>query len=407
MILQANPPSIPDSAALDQDGHDLVYFSAADFGSQGQQLWMLLDTGGTNTWVFSSDCASQSCAAHNTFNKAASTSLKVSTTTWSVGYGSGSVSGVMANDSMSLAGLDAQLDFGLVNQASNDFLQYPFDGILGLGRSTDSGSNMDSFMNTVAAAKLLKSNIMAVSLSRAAEGGKDGEVTFGAVDTSKYVGDITYTNALSNTTQWIIPLDDASANGTPCNFTGRTAIIDTGTSYVLVPPNDAQQLHALIPGAVQSGTTFVIPCTSNVTLRFIFSDVGYTISPLDYVGPPVAGSPSSCVSTIIGQQTFGPNEWLVGDVFLKNVYTVFDYDGGRVGFAERNQAVVAVQNSTSATSAAAGTTGTGSSASTSTSSSGSAVTSPVTGQLSQGGAAGRATGSVSLVVLIMLGLLWY
>jgi hypothetical protein len=34
----------------------------------------------------------------------------------------------------------------------------------------------------------------------------------------------------------------------------------------------------------------------------------------------------------VAKQTFGPSQWLLGETFLKNVYTLFDYDGARVGF---------------------------------------------------------------------------
>lgn len=40
----------------------------------------------------------------------------------------------------------------------------------------------------------------------------------------------------------------------------------------------------------------------------------------------------------MGRQTFGEKQWLVGDVFLKNVYTVLDAEQGRVGFGVKNAA---------------------------------------------------------------------
>ncbi|KAE8353920.1 aspartic peptidase domain-containing protein [Aspergillus coremiiformis] len=329
-IMYSDPPTEPGTEALNQGGSDYSYFAEVKVGSQGQKMWMMLDSGGVNTWLFGSDCTSNACKLHNTFGEHASTSLQMTSKTWGVGYGTGQVSGILGNDTLSIAGMNVQMLFGLAFNVSDQFQNYPMDGIIGLGRAEE-GSYGPSFMEAVTEQKSLKSNIVSFSLSRAADGGKDGAVTFGGVDKTKFTGKITYTNVLSDSNRWTIPLDDASVDGNACHFTNKTAIIDTGTSYALIPPKDAAALHQLIPGSSSSGKeTFIIPCNSSAKLQLTFSGVSYTISPKDYVGSPHG---SGCVSTIVGHQMFGDDEWLVGDVFLKNVYTVFDFDQNRVGFA--------------------------------------------------------------------------
>jgi Eukaryotic aspartyl protease. len=177
--------------------------------------------------------------------------------------------------------------------------------------------------------------LLALSLQRASDEAKDGEITFGDVDTTKFVGNITYTNTTGDSAFWQIPLDGASVDGKALNLTGRSAIIDSGTSFILIPPSDASALHALIPGSSPSGENFYIPCSSNNTVAFTFSGVTYSISPKDYVGSTTDSTGNTCVSNIVGHKTFGDTDWLVGDVFMKNVYSVFDYDNNRVGFAGR------------------------------------------------------------------------
>lgn len=44
-VLSSDPPSEPNSMAIDQDGSDISYFSTIKFGSEGKPLKMLLDTG--------------------------------------------------------------------------------------------------------------------------------------------------------------------------------------------------------------------------------------------------------------------------------------------------------------------------------------------------------------------------
>uniref|UniRef100_A0A093VUI3 Aspartic-type endopeptidase ctsD n=1 Tax=Talaromyces marneffei PM1 TaxID=1077442 RepID=A0A093VUI3_TALMA len=333
-IVHGNPATGPNSVTVNQDGNDFSYFFSMEFGSNNQSMWMLFDTGGTNTWVFGTDCTVTACELHNTFGKNDSTTLQTTGNTFSVGYGSGTVSGFLSSDTVKFANLSLELGFGLVNNASKDFTDYPMDGILGLGRSNSSVTGPSTAMEAIAQAKLLPANIIGVSLQRNKDGAKDGQVTFGGVDTSKFEGNIAYTAVNLTTNRWEIPLDDAVVAGTPLNFTGKSAIIDTGTSYIFLPPADAKAIHALIPESTQADTEFFIPCSTNLTLQFIFSGVAYSVSPKDYVGTNSGGT--TCYSNIVGAQTFGPDDWLLGDVFMKNVYSVFDFDQNRIGFAARN-----------------------------------------------------------------------
>ena len=331
-IIEADTPTLPHSAAVDQDGVDFSYFSVVEVGSQRQQMWLALDTGAPSSWVFGSSCTDDVCRAHHAFNTSQSSSWVSNNSAMSLGYGSGQVSGLLGQDTMSIADMTVTLSFGVASTASVAFSSYPIDGILGLGRSGTSGWTIPSFMDIVAHNHLISSNIVGISLSRAADNAKDGEVNFGTVDTSKFNTSISYTN--TSTSTWTIPMDDVYVNGQACNFSNKLATVDTGTTYVLIPHSDAQTVFSMIPGSSQSDDEeFTVPCNSTATLELEFSGVKYAVSPADYVGTNNNGT---CVSTIVGRASDGNNTWLLGDVFLKNVYTVFDFDNARVGFAARN-----------------------------------------------------------------------
>jgi cathepsin D len=329
-IVEADTPTLPNSAPLDQDGMDFSYFAVVEVGSQKEEMWLALDTGSPSSWVFATSCTDSVCTSHHTWDKTGSSTYISNSSTFSVGYGSGTVYGDLGQDTMSVAGMDVTFTFGSASSADKAFASYPIDGILGLGRSQTSGWTMPSFMDVVASNSMLSSNIVGFSLSRASDNPKDGEVNFGNLDTTKFDGTISYT--ATNQATWTIPLDDAYVNDQACNFTGKSATIDTGTTYILIPPADAATLFALIPGSTQTGENYIIPCDSTVTLEFEFSGIKYSIEPEDYIG---ATSTGGCVSTIVGHQSFGADTWLVGDVFLKNVYTVFDFDNVQVGFGSR------------------------------------------------------------------------
>lgn len=327
-VVMSDPPSQSNSAAVDQDGNDFSYFALVQVGSQKQEMRMLLDTGGSDSWVFSSDCSSTACKQHDSFGEGASDTLQMTNTAWTVQYGTGTVNGLVGWDTITIADLTVNITVGLASKVSDDFLSYPMDGLLGLSRTNDTGFGTPTFMDFVQKGNMLESNIVGFSLSRGSDGEQDGTVTFGGVDESKLDGNITYTDTISSSNRWEIPVDDVTVNGEACNFTGKGAILDTGTSYMMLPFDDAKTVHSLIPGATSSGQNFVLPCDSDAEIRITFSGVSYNISPKDYVGQKAG---DSCVSTIVGYQSFGDDEWLVGDVFLKNVYSVFDYDNNRIG----------------------------------------------------------------------------
>ena len=319
--------------AINEDGKDFSYFSAVKFGSSGKTMYVHVDTGAANTWVMGSDCTTPACLAHNTFGDADSDTLQITKNLFNATYGTGSVNGVVVNDTVALAGFNLPLAFGSASNTSSDFLTYPMDGILGLGRSKSNTMGVPTLMEAISNAKILTANLFGVNLQRNRDGSTDGEVNFGAPDTSKYTGALSYISTVADELLWEIPVDDASVNGVRCNFTGKTAILDTGTSFVLMPPGDAQLLNAQIPQSQQNGTMFNVPCSSTLPVQFIFSGLSYNISAKDYVGNPVQGG-SLCHSNILGQQAFGVNQWLLGDVFLKNVYTVFDFDKERIGISD-------------------------------------------------------------------------
>jgi Eukaryotic aspartyl protease len=91
---------------------------------------------------------------------------------------------------------------------------------------------------------------------------------------------------------------------------------------MIISPNDAMTIHNAINGSVTDGQgDFAVPCNTNADIALVFGGQSFSISPKDYVGSPLSGTRSNlCSSNIVGQQIGGPNQWLTGDVFLKNVY---------------------------------------------------------------------------------------
>ncbi|ODQ55813.1 acid protease [Saitoella complicata NRRL Y-17804] len=368
-IEAAVPPQLDTSLPLDEFGSDITYFSSLLIGSSQKEFSVVMDSGSSDLWVMSANCTDAACMNHDTLSTADSTSLAVSGSPFQITYGSGAVEGVLVQDTVQFgdaAGIPPVqgLTFGLSERVSNQFASLPTDGILGLGNQAASAEGVPTLLSLLLPSLNSPSqNQIGVNLQRAADGTRDGQVDLGILDTTKFDPTaMVFVDNVSERGLWEVEMDDVQVGGIGLNLTGRTAIVDTGTTLILAPPSDALALHQLIPGAAASSsdasgaTMFYIPCTTTTALNLVISSTPFTISPKDYVGSPVGGG--MCVSNIVGESVGGAGEWLVGDVFLKNVYVVFEYGKQQVGLAPQlegtgtAQTVVSASASASATSTA-------------------------------------------------------
>lgn len=110
--------------------------------------------------------------------------------------------------------------------------------------------------------------------------------------------------------------------------------VPTHLLQIYIPTAAASALYGSIPGAADASSTlgagyYTFPCSS--TLAAINLSFGGKDYPLDFadfnLGAASSGS-SSCVGGIIGEDTSGqgqPAQAIIGDEWIKNWYTVFDY----------------------------------------------------------------------------------
>lgn len=319
---------------------DEAYFGAITIGNQNFNI--LMDTGSSNIFVPNINCTTTVCQNHNSFDPKKSKTFKKEGNPWNITFGTGSASGVTGIDNVKIGGFTAENQiFGLADNLSKDFVDIESDGILGL--AFDSLNTMDNHAPTLIST-LIKQNkinpLFSFHLSRVSNFNDQGTLTLGGVDNSKFKGKITFNRVINtpivNTTAfWLINVDDASVNKKSLSFKGRNAIIDTGTSTIILPDNDAAQFHSQIPGATLDPNSgmFIIPCNTTSVVAFKFGGVDFEINPRDLITAPIDGS--NCISSIVPGFNFGRKNvtWLVGTPFLKNVYSVFRVENPSVGFA--------------------------------------------------------------------------
>jgi hypothetical protein len=242
----------------------------------------------------------------------------------------------VVNDQVSMAGFETRMDFGVANTAGDTFSDYPVDGLMGLSATDIDANTFPGVLTTLQDQSLITERVLGVSLSQSSISGDEGSITFGGVDTSKYNGDIVYTNVLENSLLWNIPVGDCYINGNSIDFGGyRYATVDTGTTLLVMPPSDALKFHSYIEGAQTDGSNFAVPCNTTDSFELEFGGQTWPIGTQEYIGSPISQGSSMCASNIQGIALQNSSNWVLGDVFLKTVYSVFDMDNQRVGFANK------------------------------------------------------------------------
>jgi len=343
-VTVANTPQTANSLGLDIEANDVGYLATVQMGTPPRNFLILMDSGSADLWVGAENCKSQDgggCGQHLFLGSQSSSSFQDSGNPFSVTYGTGKVTGTIIQDDITVAGLQLQgHTFGVAAVESVDFSSdnTPFDGLMGLAQSTLSEQQTPTPIEALAAAGLVPAAITSFKISRVADNKNDGEITFGALDTSKFDSNTLIT--LNNVNQqgfWEANMDAVTVNGQDVGLQGRTAILDTGTTLIIAPAQDAAAVHAAIPGAASDGQGgFTIPCTSTVKVALSFGQHPFAIDTRDLLVQPVdANNPNgTCVSGIASGNIGGATEWLVGDVFLKNAYFSTDVGKNTVSLAQ-------------------------------------------------------------------------
>ncbi|WFD01080.1 saccharopepsin [Malassezia yamatoensis] len=309
------------------------YFADITLGTPPQKFKVVLDTGSSNLWVPSESCTSISCFLHNKYDSSQSSTYKKNGSHFEIQYGSGSMQGFVSKDDFSIGDLKLKsIDFAeATSEPGLAFLMGKFDGILGLAFDTISVNHISPPFYQMIEQGVLDEEKFAFYLGTSESDG--GEATFGGVDESKFRGKVTYA-PIRRKGYWEVSLDKIGFGGEELELEQTGAAIDTGTSLIAMPTDVAEILNKEI-GATQNWMgQHTVDCASvpNLpNLTFYLNNVPYTLEAKDYV-LQVQGS---CLSSFMGMDLPAPIGplWIVGDVFLRKFYTVYDYGREAVGFA--------------------------------------------------------------------------
>lgn len=313
--------------------HDSTFYAPVSIGSQGHSVNIVLDTGSSDFWTVQ---------GKDGWNPAQSSSFVNSTTPFKITYGSGSVSGTLASDSVTLAGQTANKQkFAIATYISQGLLGDAVEGIMGLGFPSLSTSKSTPFWQNVGATEFSfylasENSTFTSSNSDKAPG---GTFTLGGRNTTLFKGDINWSDVIDES-YWLITLGGVTVNNQVVNLQGTNKVaVDTGTTLIGAPASIVDQIYSQVPNSKQlSSGYYTFPCAETSTSATLhFGNQEYTLTSNDLIAGTVDTTGTMCLGAFfsIGSTSKDELQYILGDAFLMNVYSIFSNAGktAQVGFA--------------------------------------------------------------------------
>jgi hypothetical protein len=313
------------------DFDNAQFYGEVDIGTPAQKFNVVYDTGSANLWV-----PNKKFGLHPVYDHSKSSTYKPNGTVFKIEYGSGPVSGYQSNEMVNIGGLVVDnLDFAEVNVTKGLGVGYDigkFDGILGLGWDAISVNHMEPAFHKLVDGAKLDSNVFAFYLQPQAGllQGKS-ELLIGGIDKKHYSGEISYV-PLSSETYWEVELQGATTSDGTSFSAVKKAVIDSGTSLLAGPKADVKALAKLVGATPFLKGEYLIPCNSSApSINFQLGGKTYTLDKNDYVIP----DQTICLWGVVGIDIPAPAGplWILGDVFMRKYYSIFDWDNKQMGFA--------------------------------------------------------------------------
>ncbi len=240
---------------------DITYVSTIELG--GQTMQVILDTGSSDLWVFSSQC--NNCPPNvNKYDHSASTTYKHNGQSFSIGYADGdTVSGYLSKDVLTWAGLSiSKQTFAEIDSAEDFRISCVEDGLLGMAFDEIASSGAATPFHNLITKELVEKPRFSFFLGHDDGDGGNGVLTLGGSNPNYFSGDMRWISLAQRAEKvwypyyfgdaddywatqktysgfWEIDLHHAQS-GESSLTTSNTAVLDTGTTLLIGPSADVQ-----------------------------------------------------------------------------------------------------------------------------------------------------------------------
>lgn len=311
------------------------YIGTVHLGANKQPFNLLFDTGSAWLWV-----ADKTAGLSRAFDCSASSTCDKRDKTYKLAYGQGEGHGHLTYDQVHLGdNLTIQSQPFLIVPAIKNMGTLMGDGILGLGFKSLS-ENHSTFLDTLQDQGVIEHKMFSLYLGNdpTSSGDEAGDFILGGYDPYYMQSNFTHFE-VTDENYWAINLHSAKLGEQSISIPkGAKAIIDSGTSLMSFPSSTVKDISAYLSSLgiscnIVAGMPIFCDCPNsfdtfpNITLNF---DNGWaaTLTGKDYV-TNVAGE------CMLGFQLVDYLNYIIlGDIFMRKYYTLFDADNMSISFAE-------------------------------------------------------------------------
>lgn len=319
------------------------YVGRIQVGTPGQSFDVIFDSGSSNLWINSVECPSEACMIHNRFDHSKSDTFKPVGMDMSVRFGTGSIDGFLGQDTFTFGPVKVKgQTFGQITQEIGDvFLSGKFDGILGLSFPSLSAAGYTPVFDNIIKQGLLTQNCYSFYYSKLPR--QESALVLGAPDPVLFRGGMRYLK-VSRALYWEVELKDIKIGNEflhVCDDGPCKAVVDTGTSLLTGPSDDISAVLNRLNIESDCSTVNDLP-----VITYILKDEERTyefpIEPDFYVVKSNSRDEDEpeqskyCKPGFMALDVPAPRGplWILGDIFMRKYYTVFDRDYNRLGFGE-------------------------------------------------------------------------
>ncbi|KAM4057217.1 eukaryotic aspartyl protease [Hirsutella rhossiliensis] len=315
--------------------YDSEYSVPVQIGTPPQTIPLNLDTGSADLWTFSSETYPTVVMNQTLYHPENSSTCELQRgESWQVKYGDGAgAAGIVYRDRVQVGetyvdGQGVQAAITVSPEIARDSFT---SGILGMANSrvnTARPMQQRTYIDNIRGS--LEEPLFTANLRNR----RPGNYNFGYIDKSEYTGDLQYAAVNRYSPFWMVTVNGYQVGYNPPLQVSWNAIVDTGTSLLLLPDEIVQDYYRHVPGAGIDPKLGVVtfPCQVHPPDFFFYIGAHRGRIPGAYINYGQV-SETYCHGGI--QTARGLPFGVLGDVVLKAQFIVFNYNLGLVGFANK------------------------------------------------------------------------